>query len=83
MAVKAQKNVKICDAVPENMTFVENSYGIGVGIGLGLDRITLPTNPNQNLSNAIDGEFGEIIMTQVLILQINCVKKQIPPTLVN
>jgi len=56
---ESAKNVKICDAVPENMTFVENSYGIGVGIGLGLDRMTLPTNPNQNLSNAIDGDRGD------------------------
>ena len=53
------KNVKICDVIPDNMTFVKNSYATEVGIGLGLDELTLISNPNQNLSNMVGDDQGD------------------------
>jgi uncharacterized repeat protein (TIGR01451 family) len=55
---KSAKDVKICDAVPDNMTFVKHSYGTEVGIALGLDQATLPVTPNQNLTNIIGDDRG-------------------------
>ena len=51
-------NIKICDVVPDNMTFVTNSYGSEAGMGLALDETNLPTEPNRNLSNAADTDEG-------------------------
>jgi uncharacterized repeat protein (TIGR01451 family) len=47
------QNVKICDVVPDNMTFNKHSYGTEVGISLALDATNLPTTPNIPLSNVI------------------------------
>ncbi|MGL5944349.1 MAG: hypothetical protein ACRC2S_29055 [Waterburya sp.] len=52
-------NVKICDAVPDNMTFVKDSYGTNFGMALGLNNISIPTIPNKNLSNAIGDDEGD------------------------
>ena len=51
-------NIKICDVVPDNMTFVTNSYGSEAGMALALDETNLPTEPNRNLSNAADTDGG-------------------------
>jgi uncharacterized repeat protein (TIGR01451 family) len=51
------KNVKICDVVPDNMTFVSHSYEQNFGMALAFNGTALPTTPNKNLSNAIgDGD---------------------------
>lgn len=56
------KNVKLCDVVPDNMTFVSNSYSTGTGIALALNGTILPTAPNINLSNAIDTDQGDFYL---------------------
>jgi uncharacterized repeat protein (TIGR01451 family) len=53
------KNVKICDVIPDNMTFVANSYAPNFGMGLALNATALPTDPNKNLSNAISDDEGD------------------------
>ncbi|MEO0012759.1 MAG: hypothetical protein RLZZ535_1148, partial [Cyanobacteriota bacterium] len=52
------KNIQICDVVPDNMTFNQNTYGTEVGMSLALNAMTLPTIPNTNLSNLIDTDEG-------------------------
>lgn len=58
---QAAKTVKLCDFVPNSMTFVPNAYGKQVGIALGLDNTTPPANPNLQLSNLSDSDQGEFI----------------------
>jgi uncharacterized repeat protein (TIGR01451 family) len=53
------KEVKICDVVPDHMTFVKNAYGVELGIGLGFDSTVLPTEPNLKLSNLLNDDRGE------------------------
>lgn len=53
------ENVSICDIIPDNMSFVKNTYGVEVGIGLALDAMSLPTAPNTTLSNVIGDDQGE------------------------
>ncbi|MGL5831888.1 MAG: GEVED domain-containing protein, partial [Waterburya sp.] len=54
----AAKDVKICDAIPDNMTFNKHSYGTEVGISLALDPTNLPNNTNKDLSNLIGDDEG-------------------------
>ena len=56
---KSVKNLKICDVVPDHMTFVKNSYGTEVGISLGLDEVNLPATLYHNLSNVIGDDQGD------------------------
>ena len=51
-------NIKICDVIPDNMTFLKDAYGIELGMSLGLDNTSLPTAPNKNLSNVFDTDEG-------------------------
>jgi uncharacterized repeat protein (TIGR01451 family) len=53
------KEVKICDVVPDQMTFVKNTYGIELGIGLGFDSTGLPLSPNLKLSNLLNDDQGD------------------------
>ena len=53
------KSTKICDVIPDDMIFVRNSYGTEVGIGLGLNEVTLPSEPNLNLSNMVGDDRGD------------------------
>jgi uncharacterized repeat protein (TIGR01451 family) len=53
------KSVNICDAVPDHMTFVKNTYGVELGIGLGLDSTTIPLTPNLKLSNLLNDDQGD------------------------
>jgi len=53
------KNVSICDIVPDNMSFVKDSYGVEIGIALALDDTALPTAPTTTLSNVIGDDQGE------------------------
>jgi uncharacterized repeat protein (TIGR01451 family) len=53
------KDVKICDVVPDHMTFVKNTYGVELGIGLGFDSTTIPLNPNLKLSNLLNDDQGD------------------------
>jgi uncharacterized repeat protein (TIGR01451 family) len=53
------KNVKLCDVVPDNMTFVANSYATNFGMALALNGTTLPTTSNKNLSNALGDDEGD------------------------
>ncbi len=46
-------NVKICDVVPDNMSFVENGFDNGKGIRLLFNRTT------QDLSNIANDDQGE------------------------
>ncbi|MEO1691070.1 MAG: hypothetical protein AAFR63_06015 [Cyanobacteria bacterium J06631_6] len=55
----AAQNVAICDAIPENTTFVKDAYGIELGISLGFDATAIPTVPNQNLSNLLRDDAGD------------------------
>jgi uncharacterized repeat protein (TIGR01451 family) len=53
------KNIKICDVVPDNMTFVANSYRTNFGMALALNATALPPT-TKNLSNAIgDNDEGD------------------------
>lgn len=47
------KNVNICDVVPDNMSFVENSFDIGKGIKLFFD------STMEDLSNTLNDDQGE------------------------
>ncbi|MFM2312337.1 MAG: hypothetical protein RLZZ04_1613 [Cyanobacteriota bacterium] len=53
------KEIKICDAIPDQMTFVKNTYGVESGIGLGFDSTVLPTSPNLKLSNLLNDDQGD------------------------
>jgi uncharacterized repeat protein (TIGR01451 family) len=53
------KEVKICDVVPDQMTFMKNTYGVELGIGLGFDSTVLPTSPNLKLSNLLNDDQGD------------------------
>jgi uncharacterized repeat protein (TIGR01451 family) len=52
------KNIQICDAVPDNMTFVNHSYSTNFGMAL-LNGTTLLNTSNKNLSNAIGDDEGD------------------------
>ncbi|PSB09164.1 hypothetical protein C7B62_14215 [Pleurocapsa sp. CCALA 161] len=54
----AAKNVTICDVVPDNMTFVANSYAANFGMAL-LNGTALSTTTTKNLSNAIGDDEGD------------------------
>lgn len=60
------KNAKICDLIPNNMTFVPNAYGNQVGIGLGISNTTPPTVPNLQLSNLNDSDQGEFLPPNIV-----------------
>jgi uncharacterized repeat protein (TIGR01451 family) len=51
-------NIKICDLVPKNMTFVANAFGTSQGIALGLSNTALPTIPTDDFTNSSDGDRG-------------------------
>ncbi|BAZ43345.1 hypothetical protein NIES4102_03450 [Chondrocystis sp. NIES-4102] len=53
------RNLNICDVIPDNMTFVSNSYGSNFGMALGLNDTSLPTATNVNLSNALGDDQGD------------------------
>ena len=52
------KQVEICDVIPDETTFVKNTYGVEVGIGLGLTTNEPPTTnpPAVQLSNVMGDE---------------------------
>lgn len=52
------RNISICDVVPDDMTFVQNTFDSQVGIGLGLDGTILPAIANLELSNLIGDDEG-------------------------
>ncbi|WP_019508840.1 DUF11 domain-containing protein [Pleurocapsa sp. PCC 7319] len=52
------ENVSICDVIPDNTTFVQNSYDFEFGIALALDETNLPTTPNQTFSNLVGDDQG-------------------------
>jgi uncharacterized repeat protein (TIGR01451 family) len=77
------KNINICDAVPDHMTFVKNTYGVELGIGLGLNSTTIPLTPNLKLSNLLNDDQGEFY-APVTAPPANLCKKVAPGnTLVN
>jgi uncharacterized repeat protein (TIGR01451 family) len=45
-------NVKICDLVPKNTTFLPNAFATGKGIGLASNNTSLPTTPNNTFTNS-------------------------------
>ena len=51
------RSVKICDVIPDNMSFVNNSYDFETGMALGLSSATLPPTP-VDLTNAADTDAG-------------------------
>lgn len=53
------QDVQICDVIPNNTTFVQDTYGTEVGIGLGLDHNSLPIIPNVELSNLLNDDQGD------------------------
>lgn len=58
----AVRNLSLCDVIPDNMKFVENSYGSNIGIGLGLNSSALPTEPNIFLTNNNDSDLAEFYL---------------------
>ena len=54
----AAQDFKLCDVIPDNTTFMKNTYGVEVGIGLGLSNNSLPTTPNLELSNLLNDDQG-------------------------
>ncbi|MGY6530369.1 MAG: hypothetical protein ACXITR_10620 [Cyanobacterium sp.] len=52
------KNVLVCDRIPDNMTFVPNSFGEGLGIRWGYDVNSDGTLTDQDLTNINDGDAG-------------------------
>lgn len=50
--------VQICDAIPDNMTFVKDLYGVEVGIGLELTDSPSREDPSIRLSNVVGDETG-------------------------
>ncbi|MBO3457854.1 DUF11 domain-containing protein [Aetokthonos hydrillicola Thurmond2011] len=64
-------NVVICDPIPNNTTFIPNTFNnltptdgglptAAQGIGLALDSTKLPTNPSFYLSNVADSDRGQL-----------------------
>ena len=55
------QQVKFCDAIPDNMTFVSNAYGGLSGMALGLDSSS-PATTVTSLSNTADTDGGEFFL---------------------
>jgi len=59
----AARNVSICDVIPPDTTFVNDSFNSTSGIGLALANTTIdpiPTAPNNLLTNTVnDGDRGD------------------------
>lgn len=67
---KAASNVKICDLIPANTTFIPNTFnnltptdggtaGAAQGIALALSTTNLPTTPTAYLTNVADADRGQ------------------------
>jgi uncharacterized repeat protein (TIGR01451 family) len=69
------KNINICDVVPDNMTFVANSYAANFGMALALNATALPTTTNKNLSNAIGDDEGDFYPPSTNPAVVNLCKK--------
>jgi uncharacterized repeat protein (TIGR01451 family) len=69
------KNVKICDVVLDNMTFVSHSYAEGFGMNMALHGTTLPTINNKNLSNTIGDDEGDFYPPSTNPAVVNLCKK--------
>lgn len=64
-------NVRLCDLVPDNMTFAADAFaglapldagglsGTDVGIALGFDDASVPSTPSVYLTNLADGDRGQ------------------------
>jgi uncharacterized repeat protein (TIGR01451 family) len=74
----AAKNVQICDVVPDNMTFVANSYATNFGMALALNATALPTSTNKNLSNAPGDDQGDFYPPNTNPAISNLCKKHYP-----
>ncbi|MFW6359216.1 MAG: isopeptide-forming domain-containing fimbrial protein, partial [Chroococcales cyanobacterium] len=67
-------NVRICDLIPDSMTFLESAFngetprdsgslaGANLGIALGNDDSSLPTEPTVYLTNVADGDRGQFYL---------------------
>jgi uncharacterized repeat protein (TIGR01451 family) len=77
------KSVNICDAVPDHMTFVKNTYGVELGIGLGFDSTTIPLTPNLKLSNLLNDDQGDFYAPNTTPPANLCKKVSPANTLVN
>ena len=53
------QNVLLCDVIPNNTTFIKDTYGTETGIALGLDSNSLPATHNLELSNLLNDDGGE------------------------
>ncbi|MEO1673288.1 MAG: GEVED domain-containing protein, partial [Cyanobacteria bacterium J06631_2] len=53
------RDVKICDVVPNHLTYVKDGYGLEIGIALGFDPTIAPTAPNHTLTNLLDDDEGD------------------------
>jgi uncharacterized repeat protein (TIGR01451 family) len=77
------KEIKICDVVPDHMTFVKNTYGVELGIGLGFNSTVLPTSPNLKLSNLLNDDQGDFYGTGTTPPEDLCKKVTPANSLVN
>jgi uncharacterized repeat protein (TIGR01451 family) len=69
------KNVKICNVVLDNMTFVSHSYAEGFGMNMALNGTTFPTINNKNLSNTIGDDEGDFYPPSTNPAVVNLCKK--------
>ncbi|MEO1340177.1 MAG: GEVED domain-containing protein, partial [Cyanobacteria bacterium J06635_13] len=53
------RDVRICDVVPDHLTYVKDAYGLEVGISLGFNPTVVPTAPNHNLTNLLNDDEGD------------------------
>ncbi|MEL7078980.1 MAG: GEVED domain-containing protein [Cyanobacteria bacterium J06582_2] len=53
------RDVRICDVVPDHLTYVKDAYGLEIGIGLGFNPTVVPTAPNRNLTNLLNDDEGD------------------------
>ncbi|MEO1672388.1 MAG: GEVED domain-containing protein, partial [Cyanobacteria bacterium J06631_2] len=53
------KDVRICDVVPDHLTYVKDAYGLEIGIALGFNPSVVPTAPNHTLTNLLDDDEGD------------------------
>ena len=55
----AVREASICDAVPNHLHYLQDTYGTEVGMALGFSQTNLPISPNKYLSNLLNDDEGD------------------------
>ncbi|MEO1691069.1 MAG: GEVED domain-containing protein, partial [Cyanobacteria bacterium J06631_6] len=53
------RDVRICDVVPDHLTYVKDAYSSEIGIAMGFNPSVVPTAPNHNLTNLLNDDEGD------------------------